>query len=209
MNHQDSTAKTFLDEATVDRDPITLFRKWFDAAIASGSRLPESMTLATATASGKPSARVVLLKQVDEAGFVFYTNYRSAKAKELDQNPQAALVFYWVGLDRQVRVEGTVIRTSAEESDNYFRTRPRESQLGALASPQSEVIEGREVLEDRLRQLDEEYRDREVERPAHWGGYRLKPERFEFWENRPGRLHDRIVYDFQADGSWNIKRLAP
>jgi len=152
---------------------------------------------------------VVLLKQIDEAGFVFYTNYRSAKAKELEQNPQAALVFYWVGLDRQVRVEGTVIRISAAESDQYFKTRPRESQLGALASPQSEVIEGREVLEANLRELEGDYRDREVERPAYWGGYRLKPERIEFWENRAGRLHDRIAYDLKPDGSWTITRLAP
>ena len=204
----DSTNAPPLDESTVDRDPLKLFRNWFDAAVASGSRLPESMTLATATSDGKPSARVVLLKNVDD-GFVFYTNYRSAKAKELDENPQAALVFYWVGLDRQVRVEGRVERVSATESDEYFKTRPRESQLGALASPQSEVIESREVLEERLRALEEEYRDREVPRPAHWGGYRLKPERIEFWENRPGRLHDRIVYDRQTDGSWSIKRLAP
>jgi pyridoxamine 5'-phosphate oxidase len=198
-----------LDEATVDRDPIKLFRNWFAAAVASGSRLPESMTLATATSNGKPSARVVLLKNVDANGFVFYTNYRSAKAQQLDENPQAALVFYWVGLDRQVRVEGRVERVSAAESDEYFRTRPRESQLGALASPQSEVIESREVLEGSLRALEEEYRDREVPRPAHWGGYRLKPERIEFWENRPGRLHDRIAYDRQTDDSWTIKRLAP
>jgi pyridoxamine 5'-phosphate oxidase len=210
MNQQpDSTSATVLDEKTVDRDPIRLFRNWFDAAIASGSRLPESMTLATATSAGKPSARVVLLKSVNADGFVFYTNYRSAKAKELDENPQAALVFYWVGLDRQIRAEGRVERVSAAESDEYFKTRPRESQLGALASPQSEVIESREVLEQRLRDLEEEYRDREVERPPHWGGYRLRPERIEFWENRPGRLHDRIAYDLQADGSWTIKRLAP
>ena len=209
MSETDKPSSTVLDETTVDRDPINQFRRWFDDAIASGSRLPESMTLATATAEGKPAARVVLLKQVDEHGFVFYTNYRSAKAKELDENPQAALVFYWVGLDRQVRVEGKVERVSSAESEEYFKTRPRESQLGALASPQSEVIEGREVLEEHLRALAEEYRDREVPRPAHWGGYRLKPERIEFWENRPGRLHDRIVYDLQADGSWTIKRLAP
>jgi pyridoxamine 5'-phosphate oxidase len=198
-----------LDEATVDPDPIKQFRLWFDAAVASGSRLPESMTLATSTPEGKPSARVVLLKSVDTQGFVFYTNYRSAKTRELDENPHAALVFYWVGLDRQVRVEGTISRVSAEESDQYFQTRPRESQLGALASPQSEVIESREVLEERLRALEKEYRDREVSRPSHWGGYRLKPKRIEFWENRPGRLHDRIVYDLQADGSWAIARLAP
>ena len=198
-----------LDEKTIDRDPIKLFRNWFNAAIASGSRLPESMTLATATRDGKPAARVVLLKHVDDDGFVFYTNYRSAKARELEENPQAALVFYWVGLDRQVRVEGRVERVSAAESDEYFKTRPRESQLGALASPQSEVVEGREVLENNLRKLEEDYRDREVERPSHWGGYRLNPQRIEFWENRPGRLHDRIAYDLQADGSWSIKRLAP
>jgi pyridoxamine 5'-phosphate oxidase len=213
MNQQpdspNSISAKALDETTVDRDPIKLFRNWFDAALASGSRLPESMTLATATKDGRPSARVVLLKQIDEAGFVFYTNYRSAKARELEQNPQAALVFYWVGLDRQVRVEGRVERVSPAESDEYFKTRPRDSQLGALASPQSEVIESREVLEERLRELEEEYREREVARPAHWGGYRLKPERIEFWENRPGRLHDRIAYDLHPDGSWTIKRLAP
>jgi len=210
MNQQqDSTSAMALDETTVDRDPIKHFRLWFDVAVASGSRLPESMTLATATSDGKPSARVVLLKGVNADGFVFYTNYRSPKAKELDENPQAALVFYWVELDRQVRVEGTVGRVSEEESDQYFKTRPRESQLGALASPQSEVIESREVLEERLRALENDYRDREVERPAHWGGYRLKPERIEFWENRPGRLHDRILYERQADGSWSIARLAP
>jgi pyridoxamine 5'-phosphate oxidase len=198
-----------LDEKTVDRDPLKLFQRWFDDAIASGSRLPESMTLATATEDGRPSARVVLLKQVDHDGFVFYTNYRSAKAKELENNPQAALVFYWVGLDRQVRVEGAVERVSAEESDDYFKTRPRESQLGALASPQSEVIESREVLEKNFRELDKLYEDRPVDRPANWGGYRLKPDRIEFWQNRPGRLHDRILYERQADDSWTIKRLAP
>lgn len=198
-----------LDEKTIDPDPIRLFQRWFDEAIASGSRLPDAMTLATATKDGKPSARMVLLKQVDHDGFVFYTNYLSQKAKELEENPRAALVLYWSGLDRQVRVEGDVERVSATESDEYFRTRPRESQLGALASPQSEVIEGRDVLENRFRELDELYRDREVDRPEHWGGYRLKPERIEFWQNRAGRLHDRILYERQPDGSWSIKRLAP
>jgi pyridoxamine 5'-phosphate oxidase len=198
-----------LDEKSVDRDPIELFRRWFDEAIASGSRLPDAMTLATATKDGKPSARMVLLKQVDDQGFVFYTNYNSNKARELDENPHAALVVYWVQLDRQVRVEGSVERISATESDEYFRTRPRESQLGALASPQSEVIESRDVLEQRYAELDEFYRDRPVERPKHWGGYRLKPERIEFWQNRESRLHDRILYERQSDGSWSIKRLAP
>jgi pyridoxamine 5'-phosphate oxidase len=208
-NSPNQNSANSIDERTVDRDPLQLFRRWFDASIASGSRLPESMTLATATKDGKPSARVVLLKQFDRDGFVFYTNYRSAKARELENNPQAALVFYWVGLDRQVRVEGTVERVSATESDEYFRTRPRESQLGALASPQSEVIESREVLEQRYAQLEKLYENREVERPSHWGGYRLKPDKIEFWQNRPGRLHDRILYERQPDGSWRIKRLAP
>ena len=203
------TVQQYLDETTVDRNPIAQFQRWFDSALASGSRLPESMTLATATPDGKPSARVVLLKQVNDDGFVFYTNYRSAKAKELEENPQAALVFYWVGLDRQVRVEGSVEKVSDAESDEYFKTRPRESQIGALASPQSDVIESREVLERKHDELEQEYRDREVPRPKHWGGYRLKPKRIEFWENRPGRLHDRIVYDLQPNDSWSIQRLAP
>jgi pyridoxamine 5'-phosphate oxidase len=198
-----------LDEKTVDPDPIQLFRRWFDEAIASGSRLPDAMTLATATKDGKPSARMVLLKQVDDQGFVFYTNYNSRKSRELDENPYAALVCYWVGLDRQVRIEGGVERVSAAESDGYFKTRPRESQLGALASPQSEVIESREFLEKRFQDFEGMYRDRSVSRPAHWGGYRLRPQRIEFWQNREGRLHDRILYGRQADGSWIIKRLAP
>ena len=204
-----TNAREELNENSVDSNPINLFRVWFDEAIASGSRLPDAMTLATATKDGKPSARVVLLKQVDDEGFVFYTNYRSSKAQELEENPQAALVFYWTQLDRQVRVEGRVERVSPAESDEYFKTRPRESQIGALASPQSEVVESREVLEKSFRELDELYRDRPVERPAHWGGYRLKPERIEFWQNRTGRLHDRILYELQADRSWTISRLAP
>ena len=198
-----------LDESKVPANPIDFFRRWFNEAIASGSRLPDAMNLATATKDGKPSARMVLLKGVENDGFVFYTNYNSQKARELDENPRAALVLYWTQLDRQVRVEGRVERTSAAESDEYFQTRPRESQLGALASPQSEVIESRDVLEESFRKLDEQYRDQPVARPAHWGGYRLKPELIEFWQNREGRLHDRILYDRQADGSWTIKRLAP
>jgi pyridoxamine 5'-phosphate oxidase len=183
-----------LDERDVDPNPIDLFKRWFEAATASGSRLPDAMTLATASKDGRPSARMVLLKGVDGDGFVFYTNYNSQKARELDENPRA---------------EGTVARVSAAESDEYFRTRPRESQLGALASPQSEVVANRAVLEQSFRELEELYRDREVERPAHWGGYRLRPERIEFWQNRTGRLHDRILYERQADGSWTISRLAP
>jgi pyridoxamine 5'-phosphate oxidase len=198
-----------IDEKTVDRDPLKLFQRWLDEAIAAGIHLPEAMTLATSTPEGKPSARLILLKEADERGFVFYTNYNSPKARDLDSNPQAAMVFYWPQLERQVRVEGAIERTSADESDAYFKTRPRESQIGALASPQSEVIPSREALQQRARELEKLYEGREVERPAHWGGYRLLPERIEFWKGRPSRLHDRILYERQSDGSWSIKRLAP
>ena len=198
-----------LDENSIEPNPIVQFKKWFDDAIADGLKLPEAMTLATATSDGRPSARIVLLKQVDDDGFVFYTNYRSRKASELDTNSNAALVFYWPQHDRQVRIEGTVTRTSPAESDVYFQTRPRDSQIGALVSPQSEVIEGRDFLEQRTRELEETYRDGLVARPSHWGGYRLLPKRIEFWKARPSRLHDRLVYEVQNDGSWRINRLAP
>lgn len=198
-----------LNESQVDPNPINQFRRWFDEAKAAGLPLPEAMTLATASAAGIPSARLVLLKQFDEAGFVFYTNYRSSKARELEANPLAALVFYWPQLDYQVRIEGTVTRTSLTESDEYFQTRPRDSQIGALASPQSEVITSRAVLEQRFAELEQRYKDQTIDRPAHWGGYRVKPARIEFWKSRKGRLHDRLLYERQADNSWSIKRLAP
>lgn len=197
-----------LDEKTIDRDPIKQFQLWFNDAIAAKLPLPEAMTLATATVHGKPSARMVLLKQVDHDGFVFFTNYRSAKAEQLDANPNAALVFYWAQLDRQVRIEGSVTRTSAQESQEYFRTRPRESQIGAWASPQSEAISGRDILEQRAQELEALYGDREIDCPEHWGGYRLQPERIEFWKSRAGRLHDRILYEREGAG-WTITRLAP
>lgn len=198
-----------LEEKRVERDPIKQFQIWFEEAIAAQLPLPEAMNLATVTSEGRPSARVVLLKQVDHEGFVFFTNYQSAKAVELEGNPYAALVFYWAPLERQVRVEGRVDRTSAEESESYFQTRPRESQIGAWASPQSSVIAGREVLEERVRELEDYYRDRDIECPEHWGGYRLLPDKIEFWKGRPGRLHDRILYELTSDGTWSIKRLAP
>jgi len=197
-----------LDERVIDRDPINQFKRWFDDAVASGMKLPEAMTLATATPDGTPSARVVLLKSVDTDGFVFYTNYSSAKARDLEANPAAALVFYWSQFDRQVRVQGVVEHVTPEESQAYFRTRPRESQIGAWASPQSEVIENRETLEARVAELEEIYGDREIECPEHWGGYRVKPTRIEFWKGRLGRLHDRIVYERDGAG-WKISRLAP
>lgn len=199
---------TGLDEKTIDPDPITQFQTWLNDAFTAKLPLPEAMTLATATPEGMPSARMVLLKQVDHDGFVFFTNYNSAKARQLDTNPNAALVFYWAQLDRQVRVEGSVTRTSAEESREYFATRPRESQIGAWASEQSEAIASRAALEERAGELEERYRDQEVDRPEHWGGYRLKPERIEFWKSRIGRLHDRLLYQ-RAGDSWTITRLAP
>jgi pyridoxamine 5'-phosphate oxidase len=204
-----STPNIGLDEREADLDPLVQFQSWFDDAVAAGIPMPEAMTLATASLDGRPSSRMVLLKQADAAGFVFYTNYQSRKARELEANSFAALVFYWQKLDYQVRIEGPVERTSTAESDEYFATRPRESQLGALASPQSEVVADREVLESRFAELAESYSGRVVERPEHWGGYRLRPERIEFWKSRPGRLHDRLLYERQSDGAWQRTRLAP
>lgn len=204
-----NAASAGLDEQLIDRDPIKQFQSWLNDAIEAQLPLPEAMTLATATPDGRPSARMVLLKQVDHDGFVFFTNYQSAKARQLDANPYASLVFYWPQLERQVRVEGSVVRTSEEESLAYFRTRPRESQIGAWASAQSDVISGREVLEERARELEALYCDRDVDCPEYWGGYRLTPDRLEFWKGRVGRLHDRILYSLKPGGGWSITRLAP
>ena len=198
-----------LDENRIDRDPIKQFQLWFDDAAAAKLPMPDAMSLATVTPDGRPTARMVLLKQVDANGFVFFTNYQSSKALQLEINPYAALVFYWPQLERQVRVEGKVAKTSADESSAYFKTRPRESQIGAWASPQSEVISARDVLEQRAHELAEQYCDREIDCPANWGGFRLTPDRIEFWKGRVGRLHDRILYELQPDGTWTIKRLAP
>lgn len=198
-----------LDEKEIERDPIRQFQIWFDDAITAKLPMPDAMSLATVTPDGRPTARMVLLKQVDGDGFVFFTNYQSSKARQLEINPYAALVFYWPQFERQVRVEGKVAKTSAEESAAYFKTRPRESQIGAWASPQSEVISAREIIEQRAHELAEQYCDRDIDCPAHWGGFRLKPDRIEFWKGRVGRLHDRILYELQPDDTWTIKRLAP
>jgi pyridoxamine 5'-phosphate oxidase len=198
-----------LNEHEIARDPISQFQAWFDDVIAARLPMPDAMSLSTVTPDGRPTARMVLLKQVDAEGFVFFTNYNSNKARQLEINPYAALVFYWPQLERQVRVEGKVSKTSKEESSAYFKTRPRESQIGAWASPQSDVISAREVLEQRAHELAEQYCDREIDCPAHWGGFRLIPDRIEFWKGRVGRLHDRILYELQPDESWTIKRLAP
>jgi pyridoxamine 5'-phosphate oxidase len=199
-----------LRKADVDRDPFVQFRSWMKVAMAAD--LPEpgasAMTLATATRDGKPSARMVLLRGVDERGFVFFTNYESRKSRELDANPWAALVFYWATLDRQIRIEGRVERVTAAESDEYFQTRARGSQLGAWASPQSQVIPDRSVLARHMEALTAQYEGQPVPRPPHWGGYRVVPSVIEFWQGRANRLHDRLCYR-REDGRWVLERLAP
>lgn len=198
-----------LDEGDMDADPIRQFQTWFDAARAASPFEPNAMALATVGADGRPSVRMVLLKGLDERGFVFYTNYESRKGRELEDTPWAALDFFWPEMERQVRVEGNIERVTAEESDNYFRSRPVGSQLGATASHQSEIISGRDVLERRVAELGEQYRDQEIPRPEYWGGYRVVPDFIEFWQGRLNRLHDRLRYRLSADGSWKIERLSP
>jgi len=198
-----------LRETDVDRDPLVQFRLWYDQALGAGIRQPEAMTLATATRDGQPAARMVLLRGYDERGFVFYTNYDSRKGRELTDNPRAALVLYWSELDRQIRIEGRVERTSPAESDAYFASRPAGSQLGAWASPQSEVIANREVLELSSREHENTFRAGPVPRPSHWGGFRVVPDVIEFWQGQPNRLHDRLRYRRTQGSEWNLERLAP
>jgi pyridoxamine 5'-phosphate oxidase len=203
-----SYARASLGEGDVAADPIAQFLAWFDDAQAAELREPNAMTLATATPDGAPSARIVLLKGVDERGFVFYTDYRSRKGEELAANPRAALVFHWAELERQVRVTGTVARVSREESEAYYRTRPVDSRIGAWASHQSRPIAGRAELEAREADLARRYADGDVPLPPHWGGYRVAPETVEFWQGRPSRLHDRLRY-VRGDGAWRVERLSP
>lgn len=197
-----------LSEDELAADPVDQFRLWLEQVQAVDPIELTAMTLATADREGRPSARVVLLKGVDERGFVFYTNYESRKAREMAENPRAALVFYWAVLDRQVRVEGTVERTTREESEAYFASRPLGSRLGAWASPQSRVIPGREDLERRVREAEARF-GQEVPLPDTWGGFRLRHEVVEFWQGRLSRLHDRLCYVRLPEGGWRIERLAP
>jgi len=197
-----------LRESDVDPDPLKQFRRWYAEAEEAGLKAPQAMALATSTAEGAPSVRMVLLKGADEHGFVFFTGYVSRKAAELDANPRAALLFYWDQPGRQVRIEGHVERVAGQESDAYFATRPRGAQLAAAASRQSEVLRDRAEIDERFAELDREHAGSDVRRPDHWGGYRLVPEAYECWEHRDDRMHDRRRYR-RSNGDWLVERLSP
>ncbi|HMG83220.1 MAG TPA: pyridoxamine 5'-phosphate oxidase [Ferruginibacter sp.] len=197
-----------LSELEIDANPILQFGKWWDEAINSHIDEVNAMTLATATLQGKPSARIVLLKGYDEQGFCFFTNYESHKGIELAANPQSSLVFFWKELERQVRIDGITQKVTLEESNTYFLSRPAGSRIGAWASPQSKVIEQKQ-LEENVKKYEKEFADNTISRPEFWGGYRVKPQLIEFWQGRPSRLHDRLQYSLQGNGQWKIERLAP
>lgn len=198
-----------LDEAEVSADPIQQFGVWWQEALQSEIVEVNAMTLATANEQGVPSARIVLLKGYDERGFVFFSNYESKKAGDLQVNPVASLVFFWKELERQVRISGSVEKVTELESDQYFQSRPEGSRIGAWASPQSTVISSRQVIEEKVEALQAAFEGKEIPRPLHWGGYRVVPTKIEFWQGRSSRLHDRIQYTLQSDGNWIIERLAP
>ena len=198
-----------LRRASLDPDPMAQFKQWFQQAVDADVPEPSAMTLSTVDRDGQPSSRVVLLKGLDERGFSFYTNYESRKARELAANPRGSLLFLWKELERQVAIRGRVSKLSAEESDAYFKLRPRGSRLGAWASHQSQVIANRDALDERLRQLEQKYPGENIPRPPHWGGYVLAPAEFEFWQGRPNRLHDRFRYVRPDAGPWLIERLSP
>jgi pyridoxamine 5'-phosphate oxidase len=196
-------------EKDVAPDPITQFAKWWEEALITEIIEPNAMTLATASSDGMPSARIVLLKGFNENGFVFYSNYKSYKALQLDENPKACLVFFWKEIERQVRIVGLVSKISLPKSDEYFASRPVESRIGAWASPQSQVIENRDWLDKQYDVLIKEIKNNKIDRPPHWGGYVVKPVIVEFWQGRTSRLHDRIQYTLNEEGNWTIERLAP
>ncbi|TXI75775.1 MAG: pyridoxamine 5'-phosphate oxidase [Flavobacteriales bacterium] len=208
LNHRLDYAKLSLTEEEAGNDPIALFARWMTAAQESGVEEPHAMTLATA-GSLTISCRVVLLRSFDARGFVFYTNYNSRKAMDLERDPRAALNFYWPQLEQQVRIEGKAEPVTAEESDAYFASRPLESRIGAWSSDQSRTVEGRAQLDERFERWQARFADGEVPRPLHWGGYRVRPQRIEFWQGRPNRLHDRIAFEHFTDGTWARMRLQP
>ncbi len=193
----------------LDPDPFKQFGNWFTSAIEAGIRDVNAMALATCGKNARPAVRIVLLKGFDHDGFVFFTNYESEKGRQLEENPFAALDFYWIEVDRQIRITGPVERTSRDESEHYFHSRPIGSQLGAWVSHQSQVIDGRKVLDARLAEMKERFEGKSITLPPHWGGYRVKPDTIEFWQGRPNRLHDRFRYTRKGEGSWQIERLAP
>ncbi len=209
FDSREEYTKDRLLESEAQANPFDQFGRWIQEAESKGERFANAMALATVTPEGKPAARFVLLKSIDDRGFVFFTHYGSPKAQDLRATPYASLLFFWPQLERQVRVEGPVTRLPAEESDRYFRSRPRAAQLVAWTSRQSRVISGREILEAALRRREKEYRDREIPRPFDWGGYLLGAEIFEFWKGRPDRLNDRVRYRLLNDGSWKAERLSP
>ena len=200
--------RTRLDEIDVDRDPLAQFRKWFDEAVQAQVPMVNAMTLATVSDRSQPSARIVLLKGLDERGFVFYTDYASRKGQDLAMNPRAALLFYWIELEREVRIEGVIEKTSTRESDEYFASRPAGSRIAANASTQSSTVADRQTLEKRYAQVEARHGER-APRPPNWGGYRVLPDAIEFWQGRANRLHDRLLYTRVSDGVWRIARLAP
>ncbi len=196
-------------ESEVNSNPIQQFSTWWDDAVASEIEEVNAMTLATASLDGMPAARIVLLKDFNENGFSFYTNYNSFKGQQMAENPKACLVFFWKELERQVRITGLIEKLATETNDTYFTSRPQGSQLGAIVSPQSQVIESREWLDIHYQELENELQDKKLQRPTHWGGYIVKPVIIEFWQGRPSRLHDRLQYTLNESGSWKIERLAP
>ena len=202
-------SKKKLSEIKANPDPMKQFAKWWKQAIKSNLEEANAMTLATASPDGLPSARIVLLKDFGEKGFTFFTNYNSFKGQQLSENPKACLVFFWKELERQVRITGLVEKISDEANNEYFYSRPMDSQLGAIASPQSQVIESREWLDEKFKQLKNKKRDSGIQRPANWGGYIVKPVIIEFWQGRPSRLHDRLQYTLQENAEWKMERLAP
>jgi len=198
-----------LSEKRLSDNPFVVFSEWLQQAESGGVEMPEAMVLSTIDANGNPSSRMVLLRGMNERGFIFYTNYHSRKSREIERNHKVSLLFYWETLGRQVRIEGMAEKVSDEVSDGYFRTRPRENQIAAWASDQSEPVPDRETLEDRFRMMKKKFSGKPVPRPPHWGGYLVIPRRFEFWQQGEHRLHDRIVYELQSDGKWERYRLYP